>query len=115
VIWVSGRHTRTFPRLCCKLGGLEGYYRIAYTIYTFSHISFTQLRMLKFVHVATFGFLLSRCLVTFSHVPVLVMSICFRQIILSRPLLLVRSMASLDTEIMSELAASLEGAVGVAL
>jgi hypothetical protein len=43
------------------------------------------------------------------------MSICFRQIILSRPLLLVRSMASLDTEIMSELAASLEGAVGVAL
>jgi hypothetical protein len=43
------------------------------------------------------------------------MCICFKHTTLERRLLLMRSMAALNTEIMSELAASLEGAVRVAL
>jgi hypothetical protein len=63
-------------------------------------------------HFGLFIHSLSRCI---SHVPFLPVLICSRQVITKRYLLLVRSMATLDAEVMSELAASLEGAVRVAL
>lgn len=70
---------------------------------------------LTHIHVAAVGISLSRYLVTVSPVLVLPILVSFRQTVLRIPLLLVRCMAALDAEIMSELAAGLEGAIGVAL